>query len=143
MIRFNARCYAMIRSSKNRLLVMKERWQGVDLQKLPGGGLELGEGMMECLDREISEEFIAYHPLTWQHHYVPTHCFSSRFKPEEQLILNYFIADQIVEENDWKIVENDENLLEMIWLPIEETSSQWFTLESDREAFLKLVASKV
>jgi len=31
----------------------------------------------------------------------------------------------------------------MIWLPIEETSAQWFTLESDREAFLKLVASKV
>jgi len=120
---------------------MQERWQGVDLQKLPGGGLELGEGMIECLDREITEEFEMWKPLTWKHHYVPTHCFASRFRPEEQLILNYFIADQRVEEQHWQITPNDPNLLALKWLSLEPASAEWFTLESDRAAFMKLLQS--
>ncbi|CAI8452511.1 MAG: Uncharacterised protein [Cryomorphaceae bacterium] len=137
--RFNARCYAFIVSTQNKVLVMNERWKGMDLQKLPGGGLELGEGMIECLDREISEEFEAWQPLTWKHHYVPTHCFTSQFRPDEQLILNYFLADQRVDRAQWRIIPEDENLLGMQWLPLEKDSAQWFTLQSDRDAFTKLV----
>jgi 8-oxo-dGTP diphosphatase len=129
--RFNARCYAFIVSTQNKVLVMNERWKGADLQKLPGGGLELGEGMIECLE--------AWQPLTWKHHYVPTHCFTSQFRPDEQLILNYFLADQRVEQSQWRIIPEDENLLGMQWLPLENASAQWFTLESDRDAFTKLV----
>lgn len=140
--RFNARCYAMICSDKGRLLVLKERWRGVDLQKLPGGGLELGEGMLECLDREISEEFAASQPLTWAHFHCPTHCFSSQFRPEEQLLLNYFLAEEKVDEEQWAIIPDDPNILELVWLDIDTSNVHWFTLESDRDAFMKLVALK-
>lgn len=140
--RFNARCYALICSDKGRLLVLKERWRGVDLQKLPGGGLELGEGMLECLDREISEEFESSQSLTWAHFHCPTHCFSSQFRPEEQLLLNYFLAEEQVHEGHWSIIPDDPNILELVWLDIEPSNVHWFTLESDRDAFMKLVALK-
>tara|TARA_B110000208_G_scaffold12375_1_gene15192 strand:- start:99 stop:545 length:447 start_codon:yes stop_codon:yes gene_type:complete len=142
MIKFNARCYALIISNQGRLLVMKELWQGVSLQKLPGGGLELGEGLIECLDREIKEEFKLWSPLDWSHFYIPTHAFSSRFKPNEQLLLNYFIASNLVNEEDWAIIDHDPNLIEMIWLPLEAKQASWFSLESDRAAFIKLVRLK-
>jgi len=140
MIKFNARCYALIVSTQGRLLVMKERWQGVYLQKLPGGGLELGEGMIACLDREIREEFKLWSPLDWSHFYIPTHAFSSQFKPNEQLLLNYFKASESVLEGAWAIIDDDPDLLEMMWLPLQADQAAWFTLESDRAAFLKLVS---
>jgi ADP-ribose pyrophosphatase YjhB (NUDIX family) len=67
MIKFNARCYVLIRSKQNRILVMQERWQGVDLNKFPGGGLELGEGLLECIHREIAEEFLSSEKLAYSH----------------------------------------------------------------------------
>jgi len=140
MIKFNARCYALIVSNQGRLLVMKERWQGVNLQKLPGGGLELGEGLIACINREIKEEFKLWSPLEWSFFYIPTHAFSSRFKPNEQLLLNYFKANSTVLEDEWAIIDNDPNLQEMMWLPLEAEQAAWFTLESDRTAFLKLVS---
>ena len=71
MIKFNARCYVLIRSKQNRILVMQERWQGVDLNKFPGGGLELGEGLLECIHREIAEEFSSSEKLAYQAFFHP------------------------------------------------------------------------
>lgn len=141
MIRFNARCYALIRSEENRVLVMMERWQGVDLNKLPGGGLEFGEGLLDCIHREISEEFEASETKTYKHLFTPTHCFSSRFKPQEQLLLNYFTNEVPAHEASWKLIKGDKNLLGMQWLELEEENAAWFTLESDRQAFLALLKS--
>lgn len=141
LLRFNARCYVFIISTDDQVMVLREHWHGVDLNKLPGGGMELGEGMMECLDREIQEEFAAHEPLTYTHVFTPTHCFSSRFRPEEQLILNYFVANERVNQARWSLLV-DENLLGMEWLPLEESSAKWFTLETDRAAFRALLARR-
>jgi hypothetical protein len=50
---------------------MQERWQGVDLNKFPGGGLELGEGLLECIHREIDEEFSSSEKLAYSHFFTP------------------------------------------------------------------------
>ena len=139
MIKFNARCYALIRSNKNRVLVMMERWQGVGLNKFPGEGLELGEGLLECIYREIDEEFLESERLNYKHLYTPTHCFASRFKPTEQLLLNYFASEELANEELWTLIPGDENLLGMKWLELKAENASWFTLESDREAFLTLL----
>ena len=139
MIKFNARCYVLIRSKQNRILVMKERWQGVDLNKFPGGGLELGEGLLECIHREIAEEFSSSEKLAYSHFFTPTECFASRFKPQEQLLLNYFTNSTEADELQWSLIPNDPNLLGMQWLELKAENAQWFTLQSDRDAFLKLL----
>ena len=139
MIKFNARCYVLIRSNHNRILVMQERWQGVDLNKFPGGGLELGEGLLECIHREIAEEFSSSEKLAYSHFFTPTECFASRFKPQEQLLLNYFTNSTEADEQQWSLIPNDPNLLEMQWLELKAENAQWFTLQSDKDAFLKLL----
>lgn len=140
LVRFNSRVYVFILSDQGRIMGMKEHWHGVDLNKLPGGGQNLGEGMLECLDREIREEFSLWTPLEYHHLYTPTHCFSSRFRPEEQLILNYFHTGEHTSERAWELNPAEgENLLGIEWLPLEPESAQWFTLETDRNAFLALL----
>ena len=52
---FNVRVYAICIQNK-KLLVIKEPFVGKMVTKLPGGGLELGEGPAECLVREFKEE---------------------------------------------------------------------------------------
>lgn len=118
---------------------MKERWQGVDLNKFPGGGLELGEGLLECIHREIAEEFSSSEKLEYRHFFTPTECFASRFKPQEQLLLNYFTNSTEADEQQWSLIPNDPNLLGMQWLELKAENAQWFTLQSDKDAFLKLL----
>ena len=139
-MKFTARCYALIVSDTGRLLVMKERWRDVDLNKLPGGGLELGEGLLECLNRELKEEFARFEPCQWSHLHTPTHYFTSQFRPDEQLLLTYFKAVAPVKEQRWALnPEESENLLGIEWLSLRKENRSWFTLESDRDAFDKLV----
>lgn len=54
-VRFNVRVYGLLLID-NHLLINKEIIHGREVVKLPGGGLELGEGLKEGLKREFKEE---------------------------------------------------------------------------------------
>ena len=56
MALFNVRVYGLLLDPQNRLLVSDEFIRGDYFTKLPGGGLEIGEGTRECLAREFVEE---------------------------------------------------------------------------------------
>lgn len=56
MALFNIRVYGILLDENNRLLVSDEFIRGNYFTKLPGGGLEFGEGTRECLKREFMEE---------------------------------------------------------------------------------------
>ena len=101
----------------------------------------MGEGLLECLNRELREEFAHLEPCQWTHLHTPTHYFTSQFRPDEQLLLNYFKAVAPVNEQRWALnPEESENLLGIEWLSLRKENRSWFTLESDRDAFDKLVA---
>lgn len=53
---FNIRVYGILLDSQQRLLVSDEFIRGAYITKLPGGGLEFGEGTRDCLKREFKEE---------------------------------------------------------------------------------------
>jgi ADP-ribose pyrophosphatase YjhB (NUDIX family) len=138
-IKFTCRCYAFILNAHREVLVMKEFWSGTHLNKLPGGGQELGEGMHQCLNRELQEEFAKHQSCTWRHLFTPEHAFVSKFRPDEQLILNYFVANEEAKTEAWELIAGDANLLGMEWLPLLPENTLWFTLEADQLAFKALL----
>jgi 8-oxo-dGTP diphosphatase len=55
---FNVRVYGLLFDEQKRLLVSDEFIRGNYFTKLPGGGLEFGEGTRDCLQREFMEDQI-------------------------------------------------------------------------------------
>ena len=53
--KLNIRVYATAIKDE-KVLVLHEEYAGEQLMKLPGGGLEFGEGLLDCLHREFEEE---------------------------------------------------------------------------------------
>ncbi|MFZ6051101.1 NUDIX domain-containing protein [Halocola ammonii] len=95
--RFNIRVYALIlNEERNRILLSDERFAGLEFSKFPGGGLEFGEGIEDCLHREALEEL--GQDIEVQDHFYTTEFFQrSAFRERDQLISIYFLA-QLKEE---------------------------------------------
>lgn len=55
MQKFNIRVYGIIQVD-SFLLVSDEKFNGITITKFIGGGLEYGEGLIDCLKREFIEE---------------------------------------------------------------------------------------
>ncbi|MEO8884742.1 MAG: NUDIX hydrolase [Mucilaginibacter sp.] len=53
---FNVRAYGLLVNEANQLLITDEKEYGRQFTKLPGGGVEYGEGLTDCLKREFLEE---------------------------------------------------------------------------------------
>ena len=86
---FNVRVYGILIDAANRLLVSDEYIRGDYFTKLPGGGLEFGEGTRECLAREYMEETGL--TVTVGDHFYTTDFFQmSAFKKTDQIISIYY-----------------------------------------------------
>ena len=53
--KINIRIYATVVKDR-KVLALHEEYAGEYLMKFPGGGLEFGESVLECLHREFEEE---------------------------------------------------------------------------------------
>ena len=88
--RFNIRVYALI-ILKNNILLSRELIQNELIYKFPGGGVELGEGIVDALQREAKEE-MGQHLNHIAHFYTTDFFQRSSFDSSEQLISVYFKA---------------------------------------------------
>ena len=75
---------------KGRLLVVDEYWFNTLMTKFPGGGLEFGEGLIDCLKRECMEEF-GQEVEVLEHFYTTDFFQETRFLPGKQLISIYYL----------------------------------------------------
>lgn len=89
MALFNIRVYGILIDNQHRLLVSDEFIRGNYYTKLPGGGLEIGEGTRECLKREFMEETGL--DVTVGEHFYTTDFFQiSAFNNKDQIVSIYY-----------------------------------------------------
>ena len=130
--KFNIRVYAAAVKDK-KVLVLHEEYAGEQLMKLPGGGLEFGEGLQDCLHREFEEELnVKINVLG--HLYTQEEFLISRFRSNEQLLTVYYLVE-IVDENEFLIM--DPCIEKTEWIPID-TDENPFPLPIDKIVFEKL-----
>lgn len=89
MALFNVRVYGVLLDEDNRLLVSDEFIRGQYITKLPGGGLEIGEGTRECLQREFREE-TGLEVKVGNHLYTTDFFQISAFNHTDQIISIYY-----------------------------------------------------
>ena len=132
--KINVRAYCCIVKDK-KVLVLFEEYVGQHLMKFPGGGLEYGEGLIECIERELDEE-LNLKVENIQHFYTQEDFLVSRFRENEQLLTVYYTAD-IVDETE--LIIRDLMIEKVEWLSLEREDNP-FTLPIDQIVFDQLKA---
>lgn len=130
--RFNIRVYAAVVKDR-QVLALFEEYAGDLLIKLPGGGLEFGEGTIECLKREFMEE-LNLKISKLEHFYTQEDFLVSRFRENEQLLTVYYLVE-LEDEKDLLIMDPCIEKVEWLSLDLEENP---FPLPIDQVVFKKL-----
>ncbi len=130
--KLNIRVYATVVKDK-KVLTLFEEYAGDHLMKFPGGGLEFGEGILDCLHREFEEELNVKVKIV-EHLYTQEDFLVSRFRENEQLVSIYYIVE-IIDENDFLIM--DPCIERTEWIPIDQPDNP-FPLPIDKIVFEKL-----
>nr|WP_321451101.1 NUDIX hydrolase [uncultured Carboxylicivirga sp.] len=87
---FNLRIYGLLVNSFNEVLLTDEYRMNMFMSKFPGGGLEYGEGTIECLKREFWEELNLDIEIT-SHFYTTDYFQKALFFEDVQLISIYYL----------------------------------------------------
>lgn len=90
---FNVRVYGLLINENNEVLLSDEREYGMDFTKFPGGGVELGEGLIEALKREFMEECNA--EVEVLSHFYTTDFYEKSSFNESQVLSIYYLVKTI------------------------------------------------
>lgn len=91
---FNVRVYGLVINANDELLLSDEQEKGRNFTKFPGGGLELGEGLVDALKREFIEECNA--KIVVHSHFYTTDFYEQSSFNDSQIISIYYIV-QVLE----------------------------------------------
>ena len=134
---FTVRVYALIISDQNEVLITDEFQLNMKMTKFPGGGLDFGEGTIECLKRELMEE--CNQEIDEIRHFYTTDFFQKAlFWEDYQLISIYYLA-KLKEPIRIHISDKPFDFEEMIngsqsfrWVSAEIINSNEFTFPIDK-----------
>jgi len=88
--KFIIRVYAII-IENNNILISDEYQLNMKMTKFPGGGLEFGEGPIDCIKRECLEEF-GQEIEVIEHFYTTDFYQKALFYEDSQLISIYYLV---------------------------------------------------
>ncbi len=90
---FNVRVYGLLMSPQNEVLLSDEFEYGQNFTKFPGGGLELGEGLIDALKREFMEECNA--EIEVVSHFYTTDFYEKSSFNDSQVISIYYLVKEL------------------------------------------------
>jgi ADP-ribose pyrophosphatase YjhB (NUDIX family) len=94
----NVRVYGILINEKRQVLVSDEFIRGAYITKFGGGGLEAGEGTIDCLKREFMEEMNLPIAVT-EHLYTTDFYQQSAFDAAHQILSIYYLVKPLAEIN--------------------------------------------
>lgn len=131
---FNVRVYGLLITDKYEVLISDERQDGRKFSKFPGGGLELGEGLIDALKREFIEECSA--EIEVLSHFYTTDFYEKSSFNDSQIISIYYLVRPIRGLNiEFKNIpfDFDEGATQCFrWVKLEELSEAGVTFKTDQ-----------
>ena len=144
---FNVRVYGLL-VNNGRLLVSDEYCLGAYMTKLPGGGLEFGEGPIDCVVREFMEE-TALNIRVKSHFYTTDFFVLSQFSSKGQLISIYYevetdddLSKLITVNHQYENLPTIEDAQNLRWLNLADLKEDAMTLPVDK-VVVKMLAERV
>ena len=130
---FNIRVYG-IWIKDGQVLLCRENSGDIEFTKFPGGGVDLGEGIVDTLKREFKEE-LDFVPDEFELIYINPFYQKSAFSDEQLVSIYYkvhaqkkYIPKPITEKRWDKTFE-----LNAFWVPLSELKPELLTFPVDKE----------
>jgi 8-oxo-dGTP pyrophosphatase MutT (NUDIX family) len=141
---FNIRVYGFLIEDK-KVLVTDEFRLGIFMTKFPGGGLQFGEGTVDCLKREFIEELNTHVEIV--SHYYTTEFFQpTTLLPSDMQLLNIYYLVRAAKPYTFPVTEIRNNIPEVDqaqcfrWVNIPDLDQSDFTFPIDKFIVQKLKA---
>jgi 8-oxo-dGTP diphosphatase len=147
MYPFNVRVYGIL-LEKGRVLIADEYFQDTFITKFPGGGLQFGEGTVDCVKREFMEELNLEVEVI--HHFYTTDFFQpSAFDNETQIISIYYLIKARgklnfkTTEKKFDLPELKNHAMAFRWVLLKDLTEKEMTFPIDKKVVLLLTASEL
>lgn len=139
--KFNIRVYG-IWLKGDKILMSNENINGFKMLKLPGGGLEYGEGPVDCVIREFKEELGVSIEVSSLLH-TTENFISSAFKKHEQVIAIHYLVTSNDAIASMEITQptrlGGTNYHMFEWCTLNAELLTKLTFEMDRQALIRLM----
>jgi len=144
---FTIRVYGILLYN-DHVLVSDELIKGRRITKFPGGGLEYGEGVKDCLVREIREE-MGLDALDLRHFYTTEFFQQSTFHSDPMQVLSVYFTFHVAAPEAISVVSEafagagevqDQELFR--WLRLDEPADDALTLPIDQVVWGMVRSSK-
>ncbi len=131
---FNIRVYGLLINTKGEILLSDESENKRNFTKFPGGGLELGEGLIAALKREFMEECNA--EIEVAGHFYTTDFYEKSSFNDSQVISIYYLVKEVnaLKLNfKTKVFDFDENTKQSFrWVKLSELAEADVTFRTDK-----------
>jgi len=141
--RFTVRVYGLITNDRKEVLVTDEFQLNMKMTKFPGGGLDFGEGTIDCLKREMMEE-CNQEIEDIRHFYTTDFYQKALFYEDHQLISIYYLA-RLKEPVQFRISTMSFDFHEMVngnqsfrWVSVDSLNPDDFSFPIDKHVALLL-----
>ncbi len=131
--RFNIRVYG-IWINDNKILINEETFKDRTIIKFPGGGLDWGEGIIDCLKREWKEE-LNLNIEVLGHFYTTDFFQASAFDNSQVISIYYRVAAPLP-----AVISNNVPNECTFWMDVSQISADTFTLAIDKKVGAMLSA---
>lgn len=141
--RFTIRVYGLFINDQKEVLITDEFQLNMKMTKFPGGGLEFGEGTIDCLKREMMEE--CNQKIEAIEHFYTTDFFQKAFFWDDHQLLSIYYLARLTGSANFKVSKTAFDFSEMVngnqsfrWVSLATLITDEFTFPIDKHVALLL-----